>query len=341
LTQPVHTGERPSFLDPEAELIRGDVADPGAFRRALDGVEAVIHLAAYQDYLTDFSRFFHTNTVGIALLYELIVNERLPVHKVVVGSTQAVYGEGRYRCPEHGVIHPGQRSSSQLEAGDWELYCPTCKALTEPLWSEESKAHPENSYAISKHAQEQLALALGRRYGLSSVALRYSIVHGARQSFRNAYSGALRSFAVRVLTGQPPVVYEDGLQQRDYVSVHDVVRANLLALEDPRADDQVFNVGSGRRVTVLELARAVLDEAGSSLEPAFPGLYRVGDTRHVFSEVSRLTALGWSPMLTQREMVHEYLAWASEQPGLWDTVAPAQARMKELGVLRPLVQRSG
>jgi dTDP-L-rhamnose 4-epimerase len=164
--------------------------------------------------------------------------------------------------------------------------------------------------------------------------MRYSIVQGPRQSFRNAYSGALRSFAVRVLTGEAPILYEDGGQLRDYVSVHDVVRANLLMLEDVRADYEAFNVGSGRRVSVLELAEQVIQTSGAVVEPRISGLFRVGDTRHILSDISKLRALGWAPTVSQAEIVKEYLDWAAEQPDLRDTVTEAQARMSAAGVLR-------
>lgn len=334
LEPPVHLGVRPDYLGAEADLIRGSVTDREALRGALNGIDAVFHLAAHQDHLTDFSRFFRTNSVGTALLYELIVNERLPVQKVVVASSQAVYGEGKYRCPVHGVQYPGQRLPAQLERGDWEVRCGECAARMAPLWTDERVTAPHSSYGLSKRDQEDIAIKLGRRYGIPSVALRYSIVQGSRQSFRNAYSGALRCFTVRVLSGQRPVIYEDGQQLRDYVSIHDVVEANMLVLQDSRADYQVFNVGGDCRVTVRELAQLVIDTARVSVEPELTGLYRVGDTRHSFSDIGRLGALGWAPRVTQPEMIREYLAWAEGQPGVCDTFAEAQTNMKAAGVLR-------
>jgi len=334
LEPPVHNGEWPDYLPAGVELIRGSVSDRDALRRALDDVDAVFHFAAYQDYHTDFSRFFLTNSAGTALLYELIVNERLPVRRVIVASSQAVYGEGRYHCPVDGVRYPEQRPPAQLEREDWDVPCPDCGAPMEPLWTDEAVTAPHNSYGISKRDQDDIALKLGLRYGIPSVALRYSIVQGTRQSFRNAYSGALRSFAVRVLSGRPPVIYEDGNQLRDYVSIRDVIEANLLVLEDSRADYQAFNVGGDRRVTVRELAQLVIDTAGVAVEPEFPGLYRIGDTRHVFSDISKLRALGWEPRVPQLEMVQEYLAWAIEQPDLRETFSEAQMNMEAVGVLR-------
>ncbi|MHB8490730.1 MAG: NAD-dependent epimerase/dehydratase family protein [Solirubrobacteraceae bacterium] len=334
LEPPVHTGKRPDYLPADVELLIGSVTDRDVFARALAGIDAVFHFAAYQDYLTDFSHFFATNSVATALLYELIVNERLPVSRVIVASSQAVYGEGLHRCEAHGAQRPGQRPPEQLAQAEWELRCATCSGPVEPQWTDESEVNPHNSYGISKRDQEDLATKLGRRYGIPSVALRYSIVQGPRQSFRNAYSGALRSFAVCVLSGKAPVLYEDGRQLRDYVSVHDVVRANMIAFDDPRADYEVFNVGAGRRVTVLDLADLVLREVGSNGEPLMSSLYRVGDTRHIVSDIGKLRALGWEPTVAQDAIVREYLQWAGEQPDLADTFADAEQRMRASGVLR-------
>jgi dTDP-L-rhamnose 4-epimerase len=337
LAPPVHIGDRPSYLAADVDLIHGDVTDPTTLRLALRDVEAVFHFAAYQDYLTDFSRFFAVNSVGTALLYEILVNERTRVGRVVVASSQAVYGEGKYTCPTgHGVQYPRARVREQLAHGNWAVRCPACRTPLEPSWTDELVQRPHNSYALSKRDQEEIALRLGERYGIPTVALRYSIVQGPRQSFRNAYSGALRSFGVRVLTGNPPTLFEDGEQLRDYVSVHDVVRANVLVLEDPRADYQAFNVGGDRRITVRQLAEMVIQVAGSHVVPEVPGFYRVGDVRHIFSDVSRLGALGWAPRVSQLDIVREYLAWAGAQPDLTDTASTAHARLRAAGVLQPV-----
>ncbi len=346
LLPPVHAAERlPDYVPAgDVDFVLGDVRDRGTWERALDGVEAVFHLAAYQDYLPDFSRFFHTNTVSTALLYELIVERRLPVRKVVVASSQAVYGEGKYRCimgstgetsgDSHGVYFPPPRLEEQLRRGDWEIRCPRCGSPMEPQWTDEATVNPHNQYAISKYAQEMVALNLGRRYGIPTVCMRYSIVQGPRQAFRNAYSGVLRVFVQRLLHGRPPVCYEDGQQLRDYVAVQDVARANVHVLEDPRADFQVFNVGGSRKVSVLEYARLVAQRAGVELSPHIPGLYRFGDTRHIFSDVTRLKALGWEPLVPLERLVDEYVAWAQAQEDFRDYSEEAEARMRALGVIR-------
>ncbi|MCL4543822.1 MAG: NAD-dependent epimerase/dehydratase family protein [Chloroflexi bacterium] len=335
LTPPVHLpGRWPAWLDPRVERVHGDAGDRAALQTALDGVDAVVHLAAYQDHLTDFSRFFAVNAAGTALLYELIAGERLPVRRVVVASSQAVAGEGLHHCAEHGAVVPEQRSEAQLRAREWEARCPICSRPVAPLATPESVSSPHNSYAMTKRDQEEIALKLGRRYGIPSVALRYSIVQGPRQSFRNAYSGALRIFTIQALAGRAPLAYEDGQQLRDFVSVHDVAAATLLALEDRRTDWLALNVGGDRRVSVLELARLVMQTAGLPGEPHVPGLYRFGDTRHALSDVSRLRAFGWAPSRSQEAMVTEYVEWARQQPDLADTTVAAEASMRRLGVLR-------
>ena len=245
LQQPVHLKGKPAYLAREAEFIYGDVRDRQVLAYALQDVDAVYHFAAYQDYLPDFSTYFDVNSVGTARIYELIVERKLPIQRVVVASSQAVLGEGLYECGAHGRTVPDIRLEQQLRRGDWEHHCAQCGAVMKPLPTPESSINPQNQYALSKHSTESIAVHLGRRYGIPSVAMRYSIVQGPRQSFYNAYSGAMRIFALHLYFNRPPVIYEDGGQLRDYVNVQDVVAANLLVLDDARADHQVFNVGGG------------------------------------------------------------------------------------------------
>lgn len=330
LLPPVHDGTVPAYLPREVEFLRGDVCDAADVARALEGVEVVYHFAAYQDYLPEYSRFFLTNSVGTALILETIVRERSGVELLVVASSQAVYGEGRYRDAAGGVVLPGPRPLEALEARRWDF-----EGLS-PDWTRESDPNPHSPYGLSKRDQDDFTTIMGRRHGLATTCFRYSIVQGPRQSFRNAYSGALRSFAVCALNGAAPVLYEDGAQIRDYVSIRDVVRANLLPLDRPAMHGRSFNVGGGRKVTVEELAALVLEESGAAgVQPAVPGLFRVGDTRHVFSDVTALREQGWAPEVPQREMVRSYLGWAREQPELPNTFAAAERKMRDLGVLRP------
>lgn len=334
LTPPVHTGDWPRWLPADAERQRGDVRQRDDWRVALADVDYVIHLAAYQDLLPNFSKFFHVNAVGTALLYELIVQEHLPVRKVVVASTQFVYGEGRYRCARDGEVFPNGRDPRRLAKGLWEPLCPCCGGPIEPLPLQETHANPQNQYSIAKYAQELTAIALGRNYGIPSVALRYSIVQGRWQSFRNAYSGVLRVFTLQNLAGRPATVFEDGQQLRDYVNVADVARANRLVLENDDANYQVFNVGGGRGYTVLEFARIVAEVTGCNLPPQLTGEYRVGDTRHSVSDISKLQRLGWQPTKSPRDSVCEYVDWIRGETLDRDYVAEALSALRQSGALR-------
>lgn len=334
LQQPVHRHGRPSYLPPAAEFVFGDVRDRRTLEFALDGIDTVLHLAAYQDYLPDFSTYFSVNAVSTALLYEVVVAARLPVRKIVVASSQAVLGEGLYECSEHGRLSPDIRLEDQLRAGRWEHRCPACDRPLQWLPTPEGSINPQNQYALSKQATEAIAISLGRRYGIPSVAMRYSIVQGPRQSFYNAYSGAMRIFALHLFFRSCPVIYEDGEQIRDYVNINDVVAANLLVLDDGRADGRVFNVGGGVPYTVNEFYRALQDETGVHQDAVISQFYRYGDTRHIFSDNGALRSLGWEPRRTVRDSIRAYWQYLSDQQDVEDILEHATRTMKQLDVVR-------
>ena len=331
LTPPVHDGTSmwPDRLPQDVERMLGDVRNRDDWHKALRGVDVVFHLAAYQDLLPNFSQFFHVNSVGTALLYEVIVAEKLPVRKVIVASSQFVYGEGRYQCAKDGEVFPDGRDPQRLAKSLWEPVCPRCGGTVTPLPLLETHANPMNQYSIAKYSQELMAIALGRNYGIPSVALRYSIVQGPGQSFRNAYSGVLRIFTLQLLAGRAPTVFEDGQQLRDYVDISDVVRANRLVLENDEANFQVFNVGGGRGYTVLEFAQIVADAVGVKVSPDVTSEYRVGDTRHSVSSISKLQKLGWRLTKTPRESVREYVEWIRQQKLDRDYAGEALATLRK------------
>ncbi|HJQ69087.1 MAG TPA: NAD-dependent epimerase/dehydratase family protein [Blastocatellia bacterium] len=334
----VHPRGKPDYLPREAEFIQGDVANRDDLGRALRGVSSVIHLAAYQDYLPDFSRFIHTNTESSALLFELIVENNLAVEKIVFASSQSVSGEGRYSCSEHGVVYPEPRSIDQLSRADWEVKCPSCGEEMTPLLIDEKTVHPHTAYAISKYAIELLANSLGRRYKIPTACMRYTYVQGTRNSFYNAYSGIARRFALRLLNGLPPICYEDGKQLRDYVNVKDIARANLLVMEDEGANYRVFNAGGGRAVTVLEFAEIMVKEFAADLEPLVPGEFRLGDTRHTISDNAALNALGWEPAIPVEHNVSQYVAWMREQKNTAEYLEEAERVMRAQGVVQSVRQ---
>lgn len=334
LQKRIHPFGKPSWIPKEAEIIIGDVSDKNTLAKALKGIKKIFHLAAYQDYLPDFSHFIHTNTESTALIFELILEKKLPIEKIVFASSQAVAGEGKYKCPEHGVVYPAQRSIKQLLKGDWEVKCPRgCKNKLIPLLIDEETATPVTTYGISKLAIEHLALLLGEKYGIPTVCLRYTYVQGPRNSFYNAYSGIMRISVMRVLDGKSPIVYEDGAQRRDFINIADVIAANMIALEDKRANFQVFNVGGGKVYTVLEFTKAVCKIVNSKLEPVIPGMFRVGDTRHTVDDISKLGKLGWQPKISIEQSIGEYVEWVKTQPHFKDYYQKAERELKKKGVL--------
>ncbi|NKB67453.1 MAG: NAD-dependent epimerase/dehydratase family protein [Candidatus Latescibacteria bacterium] len=334
LQERVHPRGWPAYLPPEVERLQGDVRDRSAWEQALDGVEGVFHLAAYQDYMPDFSTFFAVNTVSTALLFEVIAAANLPVQKVVLASSQSVYGEGKYHCPKDGTVYPPARPDDQLARGQWEVECPHCGGpMTHQLISED-QVNPHTAYGISKYALEMASLNLGRKCGIPTTQMRYSIVQGPRNSFYNAYSGICRIFTLRLLHDQAPICYEDGQQLRDYVYVGDVARANVLALEDPRANYRAFNVAGQKPTTVLEYAHLLSALTGRHLQPQLSGEYRFGDTRHTVSSHAALAALGWQPETPIEAFAQEYVDWVQSQPDLKDFYSASQQRMKAARILR-------
>jgi len=341
LQKTIHPRGKPDYIHPEAEFIQGDVRKKQSWLTALKDIDVVYHFAAYQDYLPDFSTFFHTNAVSTALLYEIIVAQAAfkKIRKVIVASSQAVMGEGRYKCPQcfpstRAFIYPSIRPESQLSRGQWEHRCAVCHGQLKWLASDETVVNPGNQYALSKSSQEQIAIQLGKRYNIPTVVLRYSIVQGSRQSLYNAYSGVMRIFALSLMLGRAPVIFEDGNQIRDYVNIDDVVEANLLVLNRQDANGQVFNVGGGRGLSVIEFYNAMQKTVGKTIEPIISRYYRYGDTRHIFSDIRKLRRLGWEPKRRITQSIKDYWEFIHHQQRSEDILEYAQSRMKGLRVIR-------
>src|SRR5262245_21775427 len=325
-----HRHGRPPWTNDDAELCHGSVTDRDALREALAGVDVVFHQAAYGGYMPDIARYFHVNSYGTALLLETIRDERLPVRKVVVASSQVVYSEGAAICPTHGRVFPPTRPLAQLQRGDWEVHCPLCQAVTTPT------AMPEDApigggdfpYVLSKVDTERLTLAWGRQTGIPTVALRYSCTYGPRQSIFNPYTGVIAIFATRILNGQAPILYEDGEQTRDMCFVEDIARANLLAATTDVLDGLPVNVGSGVATTVREMARLVGEALGRPIEPLARGEFRPGEIRYLTSDISRARRAGYEPRVDLAEGIRRYVAWISEQGDVRDYFAAAEAGLR-------------
>jgi dTDP-L-rhamnose 4-epimerase len=327
-------GGRPAYLDPAVELQVADIRDRQAVREALRGVDAVFHLAArvgVGQSMYEVAEYTEVNDVGTAVLLEALLEH--PVSRLIVASSMSIYGEGLYRDAA-GVVREGVgRSRSRLEAGDWEVRDEHGEVLA-PIATPETKTPSLASvYALSKYQQERLSLMIGGAYGIPTVALRFFNVYGDRQALSNPYTGVLAIFASRLLNDRGPLIFEDGGQRRDFVSVHDVAWACLLALENPAAAGRVFNIGSGASHTIREVAERAAQVLGKEyLRPEVPGMHRVGDIRHCFADISLARQLlGYEPRVTLEAGLLELAGWLEGQVAL-DRIGEASAELAARGL---------
>jgi dTDP-L-rhamnose 4-epimerase len=325
---------RPAYLSDEVELIEGDVRDADTVRRALHGIDVVYHLAAavgVGQSMYEISHYISVNNLGTAVLLEALAAR--PVARLVVASSMSLYGEGLYRCPDGSVCVGVERDLAQLRAGDWEVRNAEGQVLT-PVPTPETKLPSLASiYALSKFDQERMCLLIGRAYGIPTTALRFFNVFGTRQALSNPYTGVLAIFASRLLNGNRPTVFEDGLQRRDFVSVEDLARACCQVLERPHSADGIFNIGSGQSYTILEVAERIAKVLGKEyLEPEITGKYRVGDIRHCFADISLArSTLGYEPQVELDEGLEELAAWLEGQVAT-DRVDEARAELAARGL---------
>jgi dTDP-L-rhamnose 4-epimerase len=313
-----HPGGRPAHLDREAELVIGDLTDPTAVSGALDGVDRVFHLGGVVgngESMINVRRAVDANSAGTATLMEAVLARRDRVRRMVVASSMVVYGEGSYTCPEHGPRAPALRPAEQLRRREWEPLCELCGRPLDALPTpEDAPLRPTSVYGITKRDQEELALVLGRAYGLETVALRYLNVYGPRQALGNPYTGVAAIFAARLLNGRRPLVFEDGSQIRDLVHVADVVRGTLAAMDAPAAPGHAINVATGRPIRIADLARRLASALGTHLEPELTGEFRAGDIRHCFADVRRARdLLAFEAFRSIDEGLPELADWVARQ----------------------------
>jgi dTDP-L-rhamnose 4-epimerase len=325
---------RPAYLDPSVELIPGDVRDPDTVRRALRGIDVVYHFAAavgVGQSMYEIAHYTGVNNLGTAVLLEALTAR--PVPRLVVASSMSIYGEGLYRTADGASCAAKERTLDQLKDGDWEPRGPGGEPLT-PVPTPETKAPSLASvYALSKYDQERMCLLIGRAYNIPTTALRFFNVYGTRQALSNPYTGVLAIFASRLLNGNRPLVFEDGLQRRDFVSVYDVAEACCLVLERPASAGLALNVGSGAAYTIRDIATRIARVTGhEELGAEITGRYRAGDIRHCFADVSRAhEVLGYAPRTTLDEGLTELAGWLSGQVAT-DRVQEASAELAARGL---------
>ena len=313
LNPKTHNGKWPDYLNSSFELILGDVTSKGDLEKAIDGVDYIIHLAAEMDLNPDFSSFINTNVTSTALIYEIIFKNKLNIKKVVVASTQFVYGEGRWKDSKLNEFFPSSRNNYDLLNSEWDVKCPYTNQDATYLHSNENQiVKPPNHYALSKYFQEQFAIKIGKLYEIPTNCARFSIVHGTRQSLKNTYSGALRTFAYFCHLGLDFSTFEDNLSLRDFVSVYDASNAVKCILEDKNSYE-IYNVGSGESFSVFELAQMVSSAFNKKFSFSNKVEFRRGDIRHAISDVSKLKSIGWSLKHSEKDAIAEYVNWFLKQ----------------------------
>jgi dTDP-L-rhamnose 4-epimerase len=308
--------------------------DRDTITAALEKIDIVFHQAAYGGYMPEIAKYVHVNSLGTAQMLEVIREKKLPIKKIVVASSQAVYSEGAGECPNHGLVFPPVRPVEQLRKGDWQVHCPICGAITKSVPTpENAPVGGETVYGLTKVDQERLVLLWGKQIGIPTVALRYSCTYGPRQSIFNPYTGVIAIFCTRLLNNLPPVLYEDGEQTRDFSFVEDIARANLLAAETDKLDGLPANVGSGHGVSIREIAETISNALKIEIAPEVNGEFRPGEMRHLTSDTTRVRTAGYEPHVDLAEGIRRYIDWIRTQSDIRDYFSEAAKILRSKGIV--------
>ena len=335
-----HKLGKPMWLNDAAEFVQGDMRDRAAITAALQNIDVIFHQAAYGGYMPEIAKYVDVNSLGTALMLEVIREEKLPIKKIVVASSQAVYSEGAANCPKHGLVFPDVRPVTQLRTGDWTVHCPVCgQPTTSVPTPENAPIGGETVYGLTKVDQEKLVLLWGKQSGIPTVALRYSCTYGPRQSIFNPYTGVIAIFCTRLLNDLPPVLYEDGEQTRDFSFVEDIARANLLAAMSDKLDGLAVNVGSGKGVTIREVAEQISAALGIRIAPELNGEFRPGEMRHLTSGTGRIRAAGYEPQVDLATGIGRYLDWIRSQSDVKDYFSEAADILRKKGIVHSVAKR--
>lgn len=337
LEKQVHQGKKPSYLNQKAEFINEDVRDYNVLRKALKDIDAIFHLAAVVGVAQSnyqIKKYIDTNIGGMSNLLDILVNSNHSIKKVITISSMTGYGEGNYKCSNCGIVRPPLRDEKQLKKKDWNLYCPNCGQIVEPFLTDENALdYPNSVYGLSKKIQQDLLFLVNKIYNIPAVVLRGFNVYGPRQSLSNPYTGVTAIFISRLKNKQPLVIYEDGLQTRDFISVHDVVEAFVLSLEKEEANYQMLNIGSGRGTSILQIAQILSKLSGKSNLIQVNQEYRKNDIRHCFANISKAKELlGWQPKVSLEQGLQELIKWSSKEKAD-DKFSQAQKELQQKGLI--------
>lgn len=323
LEDQVHQGKIPEYLNPKAEFILGDITNSEVWKKSLDGIDAIIHLAAMTGIgqsMYQPSRYLRTNVVGTARLYDTLISYpeiKRNIQKIIIASSKTIYGEGTYECKAHGVVYPGLRPEEQMRNRDWNVHCPICSDYVNPIKIREEKlAQNLSVYALSKFSTEILSLMYGNVLRIPTIAFRYFSGYGPRQSLNNPYTGVCSIFLCRIKNDKPPIIYEDGKQTRDFIFVKDIAEANLLALEKAETTG-VYNIGTGISTGIAEIAKIISEILDVGVEPVITQEYRIGDTRHDLANISKAEReLGFRPKWNLKEGLKELIEWSETREAI-------------------------
>lgn len=338
LDKQIHKGKVPVYLNPKAKFIKASITNKKVLPAILKNIDAVYHEASVVGVgqsMYEIERYVYNNSYGTAVLLDFLANSSHKVKRLIVASSMSAYGEGLYRCAKCGLIRPSLRTDEQMNKKQWELKCSTCKLLLVPVPTPESEKFICNSvYAVTKQTQEDLFMIFGKSYGIPTTAFRYFNVYGPRQSLSNPYTGVAAIFLSRLKNNQAPVIYEDGLQSRDFISVYDIARANILALENKKSFNKVFNLGAGNPKSIKDIALILAQLLDKNISPNIIGQFRSGDVRHCYADISDAKKyLSWSPHVKFEDGMIDLIKWGEGERAI-DLFNKATKQLQSKGLLK-------
>lgn len=337
-TDPSHS-ELYNSIKNTCHFIQGDVRDKATWNKSVQDHDIIVHLAAETgtgQSMYEIHRYADTNICGTARMLDFIANNKTNIKKIVVASSRAIYGEGKYQCDDHGIIYPTTRSEQDMLNGDFNCKCPFCGISVELLpTDEDSKIHPTSIYGITKSNQEMMVHTIGKALNIPTVAFRYQNVYGPGQSLSNPYTGILSIFSTRIRNSNEVVIFEDGKESRDFVYIDDVVTATIQGIENERARYNSYNVGAGRSVSVIDIANLLLNAFHSSKQPRISGNFRLGDIRHNYADISKIQGdLGFKPTIHFEEGIKIFVNWVNTQHISVDTYEKTIQEMSKNGLYK-------
>jgi len=341
LSSQIHSSDSPLYnsIKGKVNFIKGSVLSYDSWKKSLKNIDVVIHLAAETgtgQSMYEIEKYTDVNIRGTSILLDILTNEQHSIKKLLVASSRAIYGEGKYSCPSHGIVYPNERTDSDMRTGDFSIKCPICFSHAKLLPTDESsKIHPSSIYGITKQVQEQMFMTVGKSLGIPVVAFRYQNVYGPGQSLSNPYTGILSIFSTRIKNGNDINIFEDGRESRDFIYIDDVIEATILGLEKDEANFEVFNVGSGKATDVMTVANTLVEIYQSNSKVTISGNYRIGDIRDNYADLSKIKSkLNFKPKISFEEGIINFTKWVSSQKIVEDNYEISINEMKKKGLYK-------